>query len=72
MDGKVIVNDLTVVGWGVTYADDRILVNPLSWGKAKIEVASAKFYNPKFPQGRENDMLSTLIALGSVDEVNIF
>lgn len=28
LDGKVIISDITVVGWGVTYADDRILVNP--------------------------------------------
>ena len=35
-DGKVVVNDVTVVGYSMmktTYASDRTLVNPSNWDK---------------------------------------
>lgn len=51
-DGKVVINDVTVVGYSMmktTYASDRTLVNPQSWEKARCEVLAAKFYDVRFP-----------------------
>jgi hypothetical protein len=48
-DGKVVVNDIVNVGWGVTYASDNVLVNPKDWENAKFEVVAAKFYDTKHP-----------------------
>jgi len=74
-DGKVVVNDVVVVGASfmkTTYASDRTLVNPQTWDKQKCEVLASKFYDVRFPLAKQKDLLNTLIAVGSTDEVTVF
>ena len=69
--GCVIVNEVTKVAF-VYYGDDRVLIKPEDDpDRAPFCKMAARFMNPSFPQGAENDT-STLMALGSEEDVVVF
>ena len=69
--GKVVINEITSLAFGYCLADDRVLIDPKKHNGPIYQTLSARFFNPNFPQGVENDT-KTIVALGSEDFVTVY